>query len=176
MAVTVDQQLAQLAALRQQGSLSEDEFTQAKASILAPGATSGDAIADPTVLTLTQGFARMSKLVMVVIALTLGIIVSGVASGLEWEPIQRPAAIVVCPNGQFHTGFEVVYGVNEKGVSDATSCTENGVTRDVNSALMFVVLMVIYALPFLLWLVIVKGRNRRKLARQALEAAAPPVL
>lgn len=176
MAVTVDQQLAQLAALRQQGSLSEDEFTKAKASILEPAAASSDVGVDPTILTLTQAFARMSKLVMIVAALTLGIIVSGVAAGLEWEPIQRPAAIVVCPNGQFHTGYEVTYGVSEKGVSDATRCTENGVTRNVNSGLMFGVLMVIYALPFLLWLVIVKGRNQRKLARQAVEAATPPVL
>ena len=174
MGVTVDQQLAQLAALRQQGSLSEDEFVKAKASVLDPTSTSGEAGADPTVLTLTQGFARMSKLVMVVIALTLGITVSGIASGLEWAPIQRPAALVVCPNGEFHTGFEVTYGVNEKGVNDATSCTEGGVTRDINGGLMFVLLGVIYALPFLIWLVIVKGRNRRKLARQELAAATTP--
>lgn len=110
-------------------------------------------------------WARMPVILVIILALSAGTIVQGMASGFEWEAIQAPAGPIVCPGGVMHTGYDVSYSVNKKGVSDAATCEKEGSTTPVPPWLMFGLLSVIYAVPFFLLLLWLRIRSRRKLAR-----------
>ena len=172
MSGTIDEQLTQLAQLHDSGALTDAEFEAAKATALG-GAPPEDrdhdlpppGSGDPTVLTVTEGLARIPLILMIVLALAGGTAVHGIASGLEWAPIQAPAAPVVCPGGTMHSGFDVSYSVSAKGISDAVSCERDGVSTPVSGWLVFGVLSIIYAVPLFLLLLWLKVRSRRRLMR-----------
>lgn len=71
-------------------------------------------------------------------------------AGVEWAPVMRPAAPVLCAGGQFDPSFDVSYGVSEKGVNFVPTCTRDGATHRLNTALVTLVLTAEYTLGFML--------------------------
>ena len=171
MANALDEQLAHLVELHGSGGLTDAEFAQTKAATPAvpPSATPAAAEATddaPVVMTLGEAFAKFPSGWMIFCAVVLGVISSGVLAILEVEAVQTVAAPVVCLGGELQTGYDVSYAVAVKGVSDAASCVRVGVASPVPSWLMFVVLGVLWEIPFLLLLYLAEVINRRKQARR----------
>ena len=200
----IDEQLTHLADLHRSGALTDDEFAAAKASAIGTGSagtgtttspvppapvvpvvradgapgTAGalppPASGDATVLTGTEALARIPWILVVVLALVAGTAVHALTGAFEWEAFQVPAAPVVCPGGVMHSGYDVSYSVNTKGVSDAVTCERDGVTTPVGPWVVFGVLSVIYAVPFFLLLAWLRVRSRRRLRARVASSSPGP--
>jgi len=159
---TLDDQLARLVELHASGGLTDAEFARAKAAVLSGAPVAEDA---PAAIAFGEAFSRISMGWLAVTALILGVILTGSGTVLEIEPVQLAAAPLVCSGGVLHTGYDVSYTVNTKGVEDAATCEKDGVTSDVASWLMFVVLTVVWAIPCFALLLLARMLTRRRETR-----------
>ncbi len=161
MAQTIDERLERLAELRANGSLTDEEFTAAKASALDERATtdSSETASEPIQFHFSLGW-------MLLAAVILGSTFVGLSTVTEWAAAQRPAAIVVCPSGSFRPGFKVSYSVATKGVDFASACVKNGTAHSVSGLFLTAVLAVEYtAIAFLVLLAlrtVVRARKSRR--------------
>ncbi len=166
MALSVDQQLAHLSELHDRGALSDDEFARAKATTIEAATPEPPERSAVVLTSWSDACSRFRLPWMVLASLVLGMTVVGIGSGLEWEAVQTPAAPFVCPGGELHTGFEVSYSVNRKGVDPAAGCERDGVTRPVAAWVMFGLLSLLWAVPFLLVFLLARvlGRWRQQVS------------
>ena len=131
------------------------------------GSVAAEAPVDvPVVMTLGEAFAKFSSSWMIFCAVVLGVISSGALAISEVEAVQTVVAPVVCLGGELQTGYDVSYTVAVEGVSDAAPCVRDGVASPVPPWSMFVVLGVLWGIPFLLLLHLAEVINRRKQARR----------
>ena len=155
MTDTLAQQLHELTELHTQGSLTDEEFAAAKGAALAP-ATSTPATGTPATGTPAEAepaevvYFRFTWPWILLCAVILTTLVQTIlGAGLEWAPVMRPAAPVLCAGGQFEARFDVTYGVSEKGVNFVPTCTRDGETRELSTALVDLVLTVEYTIGFM---------------------------
>jgi Short C-terminal domain len=170
MAKTIDERLERLAELRANGSLTDEEFTTAKASALNERVTadSSETASEPIPFRFSFGW-------MLLAAVILGGSFVGLSMGIEWTAVQRPAAIVVCPSGSFRPGFKVSYSVATKGVNFASACVENGTAHSVSGLFLMAVLTVEYTAIAFLVLLALRTVVRSRKSRRDIDQPSPGV-
>ncbi|HEX2736748.1 MAG TPA: SHOCT domain-containing protein [Acidimicrobiia bacterium] len=168
MATTIDERLERLAELRANGSLTDEEFTAAKASALDERATtdSSEAASEPIQF-------HFSFVWMLLAAVILGSTFVGLSTVTEWAAAQRPAAIAVCPSGSFQPGFKVSHSVATKGVDFASACVKNGTAHSVSGLFLMAVLAVEYTAIAFLVLLALRTVVRARASRRDIDQPSP---
>ncbi|CAB4704022.1 unannotated protein [freshwater metagenome] len=109
---------------------------------------------------------RAPKFIVAFLCLAGGLFVASFAAFVP--PLSAPLSPIVCPGGSLGVGADVAQmpDMGRVSWSQKTSCTQNGVTKEIPEGLMFVLLMLLWSVPFLIILMPLSVRSLRRYRAQ----------